>query len=337
MLSTVSGQLPLSPHLSATAQAALVLDDLQTGTLISPAQLCDDDCTALFSKYNVKIIKNNHVIIIGRRMPNGLWSIPISPPSQQANGILRLDKTKHDLALYHHATLGSPVTSTLLRAIRRGHLATFPGLTINLISKHLPASIATALGHQDQEAQNLRSTKTTLPSETPNEDDDIAPIPDTDATPIPSTTPRPHHLCSTLVSQQEILKSYSDQTGKFPVPSSRGNHYIFVLYHQDTNSIHTVALPNRKAASIRDAWESIYKKLRFQGHPVHLHILDNECSQDLKDAFLSYQISFQRVPPKEHRANAAERAIRTFKNHFVSILCTVDSQFPLAECSHRRP
>jgi hypothetical protein len=159
MLPTMVGQLPLSPHLSAAAQTAFVLDDLKTGTLISLAQLCDDDCTALFTKYNVDIIKDDKVIITGCRMDNGLWSIPIAPSSHQANGILRLDKTKHDLACYHHATLGSPVTSTLLRAISRGHLATFPGLTINLISKHLPASIATALGHQDQEAQHLRSTK----------------------------------------------------------------------------------------------------------------------------------------------------------------------------------
>ena len=337
MLSTIAGQLPLSPHLSTTAQAAFVLDELKTGTLISLAQLCDDDCIALFTKYNVKIIKDNNVIITGRRMDNGLWSIPIkSPPSHQANGILRTDKTSHDLAKYHHATLGSPVPSTLLRAIRRGHLTTFPGLTINLISKHLPASIATVLGHQDQESKHLRSTKGIIPQPDDQDDDDIAPAPDNDDTTAPSI-PRPHHLCSMLFSHQEILKSYSDQTGNFPVPSSRGNLYIFILYHQDTNSIHTMALPNKKAATIRDAWKSVYKKICRQGHPVHLHILDNECSQDLKDAFLSYQISFQRVPPREHRANAAERAIRTFKNHFVSILCTVDSQFPLSEWDRLLP
>ena len=262
MVSTTAGQLPLSPYLSATAQAAFVLDDLKTGTLISLAQLCDDDCTALFTKYNVQIIKNDSVIITGRRMTNGLWSIPISPPSHQANGILRTDKTKHDLAIYHHATLGSPVSSTLLRAIRRGHLTTFPGLTTNLISKHLPASIATTLGHQDQEAQHLRSTSRpppSLPDAAADDSEDIAPAPDED--PEKTDTPsilRPHHLCSTLIPHQDIMKSYSDQTGKFPISSSRGNQYIFVLYHQDTNSIHTVALPNRKAASIRDAWESIY-------------------------------------------------------------------------------
>ena len=40
-------------------------------------------------------------------------------------------------------------------------------------------------------------------------------------------------------------------------------------------------------------------------------------------------IVFQLVPPHLHRANAAERAIRTWKNHFISILCGLDPLFPL--------
>jgi hypothetical protein len=96
------------------------------------------------------------------------------------------------------------------------------------------------------------------------------------------------------------LKSYADQTGRFHVPSSRGDNYIFVLYHQGTNSIHADAIPNCKAASIRNAWEQTHKMLVYQGHPPDLQILDNKCSQDLKDAFAKYNIQFQRVPPKEH-------------------------------------
>jgi hypothetical protein len=57
----------------------------------------------------------------------------------------------------------------------------------------------------------------------------------------------------------------------------------------------------------------------------------------LKDAFQKYIINFQQVPPKEHCVNAAERAIRTFKNHFVSVLCTVDSQYPLTEWDRLLP
>ena len=330
MSSALCGILPLSPHLSTTAQSAFVLDDLRTGTLVSLAQLCDDDCVAIFTRFGVQILKHNTVLITGIRTPNGLWSIPLQvPPIHQANGILRLDSSREQLAIYHHATLGSPAPSTLLRAIRRGHLTTFPGLTTQLISKHLPKSIATTLGHQDQEAQNIRSTNSLskAPASNSNPDSDVA----------PPLEPRSHHVSVALLDHQTLLKSYSDQTGRFHVPSSRGNNYLFILYHQDSNYIHAVAIPNRKAASIRDAWEQTHRLLIRQGHPPNLHILDNECSQDLKDAFAKYHIQFQRVPPKEHRVNAAERAIRTFKNHFVSVLCTVHSKFPLTEWDRLLP
>lgn len=333
MHSTLHGLLPLSSSLSATAQSAFALNDLKTGSLVSLSQLCDDDCVAIFNKYDVKIHKNNKIIITGTRMNNGLWSVPIETAStHQANGILRLDQPKADLASYHHAALGSPVSSTLLRAIRRGHLTTWPGLTTQLIAKHLPKSIATTLGHQDQEAKNIRSTTSTIPptaifSETQAVLDDLQPQLET----------RTHELCAMLFNKHELLTSYSDQTGKFHLPSSRGNQYIFVLYNRDTNSIHAVALPNRQASSIRDAWEKTHKLLLHRGHAPELHILDNECSQSLKEAFVKYNVTFQRVPPKEHRVNAAERAIRTFKNHFVSILCTVDSRFPMSEWDRLLP
>ena len=80
MLSQIQGKLPLSKHLSDQAQNAFTLNDLKTGTLVSLAQLCDDDCIAIFSKYDVKILKNDHVIITGARMTNGLWSIPLETP-----------------------------------------------------------------------------------------------------------------------------------------------------------------------------------------------------------------------------------------------------------------
>jgi hypothetical protein len=156
---TLQGTLPLSLKFSAPAQAAFVLDDLKTGTLISLAQLCDENYIAVFTCYDVKLLKNNEVIITGKRMSNGLWSLPFQPPSpHQANSILRTDRPKQELATYLHAALGSPAPSTLLQAIQRGHLITIPGLTTNLISKHLSKSIAATLGHQDQEAKHLRST-----------------------------------------------------------------------------------------------------------------------------------------------------------------------------------
>ena len=42
-------------------------------------------------------------------------------------------------------------------------------------------------------------------------------------------------------------------------------------------------------------------------------------------------ITYQLVPPHNHRANAADCAIQTFKSHFKSIFATVDPDFPLAQ------
>ena len=42
-------------------------------------------------------------------------------------------------------------------------------------------------------------------------------------------------------------------------------------------------------------------------------------------------ISFQLVPPHNHRANLAERAIQTFKAHFIATLASADPDFPLSQ------
>jgi hypothetical protein len=49
----------------------------------------------------------------------------------------------------------------------------------------------------------------------------------------------------------------------------------------------------------------------------------------LKDFFTVNDIAYQLVLPHCHRRNAAERAIRTFKEHFVAGLSSVDPSFPL--------
>ena len=60
------------------------------------------------------------------------------------------------------------------------------------------------------------------------------------------------------------------------------------------------------------------------------HILYNEVSTDLIE-FLETdeKITVQLAPTGCHRRNAAERAIRTLKNHFIAGLCTAHRNFPL--------
>ena len=62
-----------------------------------------------------------------------------------------------------------------------------------------------------------------------------------------------------------------------------------------------------------------------------MYIMDNEASSYLKYALTKNNINYQLVPPHNHRRNAAERAIRTFKNHFLAILAGADTNYPISE------
>ena len=73
------------------------------------------------------------------------------------------------------------------------------------------------------------------------------------------------------------------------------------------------------------------KKFDTAGVTTKTWILDNEVSQELRGAMDKKSVKYQLVPPYSHRANAAERAIQTFKNHFKAGLASLDPDFPIAE------
>ena len=90
MPNTAFGTLQLSPALPTKVNEAFILDNFYIRSLISLSQLCDDICIALFTKYNMGIIINNQVLLIGQCKDIGIWYIPLAPTliTQQANGLL---------------------------------------------------------------------------------------------------------------------------------------------------------------------------------------------------------------------------------------------------------
>ena len=119
--------------------------------------------------------------------------------------------TQTDLAIFHHATLGAPKTSTMIKAIDKGFLTTFPRLTSPLIKKHLPPAVETAQGHLDQQRQHLQSTQ---PS-TNNADPDI----------LTEPAEKTNNIMAAVVQQNNHSQgaSFGNLTGQYPVPSSEGN------------------------------------------------------------------------------------------------------------------
>lgn len=74
--------------------------------------------------------------------------------------VIRKSETKQQLATFLHRALGSPVTSTLLKAMKNGHFVSFPSaFNEDLIKNHLQKSIATVKGHLNQERHGIQSTK----------------------------------------------------------------------------------------------------------------------------------------------------------------------------------
>ena len=122
---------------------------------------------------------------------------------------------------------------------------------------------------------------------------------------------------------------YTDQTGKFPKKSQQGGQYIMIAYIYNCNAIIAKPLKNKTESELNCAYSEIYQLLEKKGFHPKFHRIDNKLSDDNKKWFKNKGITVEKVPPYNHRRNAAERAIRTFKNHLILGLCTVHPDFPL--------
>ena len=251
-----------------------------------------------------------------RNVNNGMWvynfdnregnyinSVP------RMNNVYELTKAS-ELVKFLHAAAGFPVIDTWVKAIHNNQFATWPGLTTSLIYKNLPKSDETIKGHLKQQRQNVRSTQNYL----------------TDYVP-PTITEKTHNIfAATIDCRSEI---FTDATGPFPVISSLGNKYVLVLYEYDSNYIMVQPIKDRKKATTITAYKKQLNILKRCGLKPKLQKLDNEASQDLLEYINDENINYQLVPPHMHRRNLAERAIQTFKSHFIAMLCGCDPAFPL--------
>ena len=89
---------------------------------------------------------------------------------------------------------------------------------------------------------------------------------------------------------------------------------MLILYAYDINAILAEPIPSRSQDHLVEDFTKLHTYLHNKGHKVSKHILDNEAPPDLTSYFNSHNIEYQLVPPYVHRANASERAIKTFKH-----------------------
>jgi hypothetical protein len=291
-------------------------------------QFCDVGCKATFDAQKVVITRNHQILILtGQRDFNGQWTIPIPRPIHQANFSV-YDTTTKQMIKYLHLCLWSPTKSTVLKALVNNQFVGWPAFNSTSVRKHLRLEVPTILGHMDQQRKNIRSTKPqhqmSASDNAPNDDDVFVP-----PGPAISDGQRTHDVVC-AVRDLPTGKMYTDQTGSFPVVSSRGVKAVMVLYDYDSNAIITEGIASRGTVELLRAYQVLLQRLHAAGLRPKVQRLDNEASGTYYKGFLTAQhIEFQLTPAGMHQRNAAERAIQTWKNHFLAGLSSVNPRFPI--------
>jgi hypothetical protein len=180
----------------------------------------------MFSISKVTILDSKQKTLLkgSRDLNTGLWRINLRKKELQtrsdkaktqnqiseANNVYDLHNTGA-LVNYLHKAIFSCTKSALINAVKKGHLATWPGLTEDAINKHLEMTPAT---HMNQKRQNIHSTNKEVKPE--SEDEDMTTSGKGEYT---------HLIFAVVLDQGQI---YADLTGIFPARSSKGNNVLMV-------------------------------------------------------------------------------------------------------------
>ena len=315
-------------------------------TLLSVSDYCKrNNASFVFDKHNCRVTSKSvplsptDILLTAPLNPaTGLYTTPLGKLPTSNNSELNLQpayanaiyfhhgihhQNDFELVSFYHKMFGCPPASTFLKAISQlDDLQCFPGLTTDKIRKNLPHDPITSTGHMKRIRQGLGSTKRfVIPNYPPTNNRLYAvtiSIKDTD------------ELTSLFSSIKYHNKSlYADLTGRMPVTSYDGYEYICVFYHPGRNYIHLEPMKTRTGKEYRDTFSKALSFYEAKLTIVSRFITDNETSKEVTDFFDSKNLAYQFVPPQNHRANQAERAIDTVKSHIISTINATDRSFDL--------
>ena len=102
-----------------------------------------------------------------------------------------------------------------------------------------------------------------------------------------------------------------------------------IMCEMDSNVILSEALKNRTTGEMIRVYQVLMKRLNAAGIKPKKHVLDNETSEDFKQAIMENELEYELVPKGQHRRNIAEKAIQTWKAHTIGVLSGLPDSFPL--------
>ena len=102
-----------------------------------------------------------------------------------------------------------------------------------------------------------------------------------------------------------------------------------IIYDYDANAILAEPISNRLSTMLQKAFTKLFHQILLKGYKPTIIRIDNKVSKDHLALLEQQELKVQLVPPHNHRQNLAERAIQTYKNHFVAGISGTDPTFPL--------
>jgi hypothetical protein len=126
----------------------------------------------------------------------------------------------------------------------------------------------------DQSCQSKSSIKASSPAGNP------PPFP-TDCEPNDTMAPllqepfnaHTHFIFMTIVEISGML--FSNQLGRFPITSNRGNKYIVIFYIYDANFVKSAPIKSRSKEELLWTYRLVYAYLTAWGFKPQLHKMDN--------------------------------------------------------------
>ena len=339
MTSTATDELALS-KLPLVARSCHKFADI-TIPLLSVYRLCEANLEVCFRRDHVQVTNpQGKTVLLGELDPQtklymvSMHDEMVNPPhttqpthrahytlQARANGAYTVQAAP-TLTNFYHATLGYPPIQSWLRAIDKGYFVGWPGLTSERVRKYCTKKTHTSYGHQKLVKKNVKSTKPSPPPEPkpPQLTDPESPIP-----------PRSHvHDVAVGTIPESDLQNLiaTDLPGRYPITSARGHKYLFVMVDTDSGYINAVPIKSRKSSELVRAYQHCYDELKNNGLTARLMRTDNEVSVKLIEAIEADNLTLQIAAPHDHRLNPAERAIQSFKAHFIATRSGTDPTFP---------
>ena len=239
-------------------------------------------------------------------------------------------RSKEILCDYLHQAAGYSVKKKWLQAIKDEFFTSWPGWTFALVSKFLPEmSEESVAGHLHRRRQGIQSTRVLVVERV-----DMIKMMELEL----SGQEKLHHnrqqrVGVHLVANDELIIELNgtistDQTGRFPIVSQKGNSYTMVMYNYDSNAILAEGCTGRTAPGLEASYDKLYNRLTKAGIVPVMQRIDNEVSKILIELIGDKGLKYQLASPHDRRLNPAERAVQTWKNHFISNLHGCDSEFP---------